>query len=279
MNRRQVFLHSLLGLGATLTTSKTAHALNKNIITGPSRNGEIQLTGLPPGMVEIEPVIELPDGSTESAGDVIEIYVADSGKATFNYRPSTLLSGLWQVYKPGATITNKLEPRRPFYDGHLPGTFELFDSYITGAQTACWMYRNPSSYPGSELRGIDQSTMTLWVNSGSKFISTLNIQLVDLELAPNTYQDLQRIPFSAFPPVRDVLQEWIFPPGRGSRSLTMHPFKIPWNARWLALRRIQKVSEVHIRLMSLPAGSKTPPEGQFNIGLLEIGWSDRPTPS
>jgi hypothetical protein len=270
MNRRQ----ALLGVGSgalALLAPKPTEAVTCIPGAIPFAGG-LYAQGLPPGLVELETAIQLPDGTILHTGDTTEIKVAANGTAVFFYRPVPLLHGLWQIYKPGTTVVDKT----------TDGTFDLIWQKVVpasaGPSTVLWAYRHPADDVGSQLRGCCTPTglqpppMTLWAITPNYF-GSLTVQLIDLAIAPQTFLDLQNLASTPLPPVREVLAQWVFPPrapgSSDNRTRTIPPLKIPWNARCLALRVVQPppaslTQTVYVRLMSTDAGP------------LEIGLDGRP---
>lgn len=257
MNRRQTLLGLLTGglIASTKNTEAAAVAIEKNRIVGPAAStpgGSIQLYGLPPGVVEIEPAIQMNDGTIVSVDEAVEIPVTSNGTAILRYRTVPLLHGLWQVYKPGRRVVDHTAIKN----------FELFLDYqsTNGIGTA-WMYRNPGDYRGTQLRGAKGSfVMTLDVEGRvGQSVPPITVQLVDLDIKPATANDLITLP--TLPPVLDVLNEWRVP--RGVKEMRVTPFLVTWNSRALALRIVPEIRGVYVRLHA-------------DNGPLEIGWGRSP---
>jgi hypothetical protein len=249
MNRRRV----IVGLGGGALSLLAAAKAEATTIWNPATGDYQAVPSLRPradcspahadGIITRE-VLCLPEGPLDLEtpdGDVVTVTIPASGTIVLKFSENKLLRGLWELYKPGTGISgNKLDGTRPFFDPISARVFDLLDSTVVPdvpgfPSRKIWVYRHPIDYPGTTLRGRQGEPMAIFLDSGLQPIGPVSVDLVDLDLAPQTYQDLQALPYPPLPPVRAVLASWHFPAGVGGRQINLEPIEIGQFTRGLAI--------------------------------------------
>lgn len=191
---------------------------------------------LPPGLAELE----------TPNGDVVEVIIPANGTLAVTIRSTVMLNGLWEVFEPADLVTDRTA------DGWVQ---HLSDSFISAGPlfTAAWMYRNPMDMPGTILKGFLNSQMVWRVDSGQATIPDLTVELVEWDVM--VFEEANLVQFgwpSPAPPVRAVLGTYTLPGGSGLREIPVNPIPIPWNAKYLGIRRRTIVNDTtHVYLRSL----------------------------
>jgi len=276
VNRRDALTG--LGSGAALLSLLRTKSAEAMIVYSPGdpRQGtglEFHIDGLPPGMVELESVVQTDSGDLIPSGEIMTVPVDKKGRAVILYRPVQLLRGMWGVshnFVTKVATATEITVTPPAFNLILEMAYPA-----TPAQSyRAALYRNPADGVGTVLRGTGGSLdgrmvpMVLWVHTPYR-VNPLTIQLMSLDFAPKIAADLRK---SITPPWGDVIQEWSFPVGSGWRKVAVPALKIPWDTRGLALRLAspQVTQSLYIRL-----GSGTSANG-LGAAPLEIGCDGRP---
>jgi len=261
INRRQALVGILTTSGLSLASSNTWAAQVQKFFHKAPKNlggGNYKIPGIPVGEV-----IEI----TTPLGDTIEVAIwPDPDKDTsfppaivndndiiLNFAARPLLSGVYEIEKPGENLINRTPTSRV---GYPPNTFAfpkfsaLVDSFVApGIMAARMLYRHPVHYPGTHLQATD-GRLILRVDSPG-LVPALIVALVDFDVAPETTRGLSLLPYPPFAAIRTYITTWTIEPGSGRRDYEIGSVEVPWGSRCLGVVRLTPVTQtVDVRVMA-----------------------------